>query len=249
MDIKTVERNGFKISFINEEEFELVYKDIFELNEYSFKASNPKSFILDCGSHIGISILYFKKLYPQAKIIAFEPNPNTFKLLEKNIQQNNLENVTLIKAAVAPEKGKVNFYISNDEKLPWTWGDSAVINKWVSEDTTKTIEVSSVRLSDYINQKIDLLKLDVEGLEELVLLEIQSKIDKVKEIFMEFHGSSTNPANDSERVLAFLSKNKFKYTVTQEGKLINENEVNKTDPYWLIIHARNSSTWKRKRTY
>lgn len=237
MNIKTVKRNGLKISFINEEEFELIYKDIFEIHEYNFQTNNPKPFILDCGSHIGLSILYFKKLYPQAKIISFEPNPNTFKLLEKNIHQNNLEDVTLVNAAVAPGKGKINFHISNDEKLPWTWGDSAVVNKWASEDTTKAIEVSSVRLSNYINQEIDLLKVDVEGLEELVLKEIESKIDKVKEIFMEFHGSSTNPANDSERILDFLLKNKFKCSITQEGKLIDEKGISKTDPYWLIIHA------------
>lgn len=237
MNIKTIKRKGFKISFINEEEFELIYKDIFELKEYNFKTNNPMPFILDCGSHIGLSIFYFKQLYPQAKIIAFEPNPNTFKLLERNINQNNLNNVTLVNAAVALKKGKVNLYISKDENLPWTWGDSTAINKWVSEDTTKTIEVSSVRLSDYINQEIDLLKLDIEGLEELVLKEIQSKIVKIKEIFMEFHGSSTNPANNSGRIFSYLLNNKFKYTITQEGIPINENEINKTDPYWLIIHA------------
>lgn len=66
MDVKTEERYGFKISFINKEEFELIYKDIFESGEYNFQTNNPKPFILDCGSHIGLSVLYFKKLYPQA---------------------------------------------------------------------------------------------------------------------------------------------------------------------------------------
>lgn len=138
---------------------------------------------------------------------------------------------------MARDKSKINFNISVEETSPWTWGDSAVMNKWVSENTTKTIEVSSVRLSDYINQEIDLLKLDVEGLEELVLNEIDSKMDKVKEIVMEFHGSSSNPNNDSKRIFALLLKKKFKYIIKQQGKRIDEKSINKSDPFWLLIHA------------
>ncbi len=237
MNIKTVRREGYSISYINEEEFELIYKDIFKLKEYKYSTQNNNPFIIDCGSHIGLSILYFKKLYPYAKIIAFEPNPMTFTLLEKNINQNNIENVTLINAAVAEEKREIDFYISTDEEIPWTWGDSAAKNKWATDETTKIIRVPSVKLSEYIVEEVDLLKLDVEGLEEVVLRELNEKLTDIDEIFMEFHGSSTNQTNDSGRILQFLKNKGFSYTITQESKLIDEQDIRKNDPYWLIIHA------------
>ena len=40
---------------------------------------------IDCGANIGISILFFKKQYPDCTIMAFEPNPHAFPLLEKNV--------------------------------------------------------------------------------------------------------------------------------------------------------------------
>lgn len=237
MKIKTIQRNGLLFSFINEEEFEEVYKDVFIIKEYDFKTTNKSPLILDCGSHIGVSILYFKKLYPEAKIIGFEANPNNFKLLEFNIQKNNLKDMRFINVALSNKEGEIDFYVSRDTKTPWTWGDAGVINKWYDEKTSKIIKVPSMKLSSYINKSIDLIKLDIEGMEEVVLNEIEHKLKFVKEIFMEFHGSSTNKLNDSKRILNLLKRNKFDYSITQEAKKINENEIKKTDPYWLIIHA------------
>jgi len=236
-DIRTVERDGLQFSFRHEEEFEAIYKAIFEEEDYNFITTNPSPRIIDAGSHIGIAALYFKRRYPTAQVVCFEPNPTTFKLLEKNISQNRLEDITLVNAAVATAKGKIKFYVSKDEQMPWTWGDSAAMNKWVSDETTKTIKVNSVRLSEYINQEVDLLKLDVEGSEEEVLKEAEEKLINVKQIFMEFHGSSTNPTNDSEKILTLLKRNGFSYKIIQDGKQVEEQEISKDDPYWLIIHA------------
>lgn len=237
MNIKTTGRGGYQISFVNEQEFELIYKDIFTLKEYDFAAQKVDPFIINCGSHIGLSILYFKKRYPKARILGFEPNPLTFELLEKNIHQNNIENVTLISAAVAKEREEVDFYISKDEQAPWTWGDSAALNKWASGETTKTIRVPSIRLSDYLDRQVDLLKLDVEGLEAVVLKEAEGKINCIKRISMEFHGSSTNPGNDSTRILDLLKANGFSCQIAQDGKSVEEQEIIKEDPHWLIIKA------------
>lgn len=239
MNIQTIERGGIKFSFINKEEFERIYDDIFKRNEYPFTTDKPTPFILDCGSHIGLSILYFKNKYPNARITAFEPNPRTFNLLQKNIEQNNLRDVKLINAAVSDRKGKIEFFVDKKIENPWGWGDSAVINKWYSSKTAKSIKVDTARLSKFLKSSVDLLKLDIEGMEERVLQEIKSKLSKVKEIMMEYHGSSTNPRNDLARILSFLRTNGFNYKIKQEGKFIKESQIKKLDPYWLTIHAEN----------
>src|SRR5437773_1931564 len=111
MILKTRKIDGISFSFLNEKEFEFLYHEIFKVEEWRFTAKTPSPFIIDCGAHIGISVLYFKKLYPRAKIAAFEPNPDTFKLLELNIRQNNLSDVKLVNAAISnsTEEG-IDFY-------------------------------------------------------------------------------------------------------------------------------------------
>lgn len=239
MNIKTIERNGIKFSFFNEEEFEAIYKDIFIQKEYPFKTTVNSPVILDCGAHIGLATIYFKKLYPNARITAFEPNPRSFELLTKNIKQNNLQAVHLINAAISDKEGKSDFHVEKDISNPWGWGDSTVINKWYSKEKNKTITVKSLRLSSFIKSKIDLIKLDIEGLEETILREIEEKLALVKEIIMEFHGSSTNPSNDSSKILSLLRKSSFGYKINQDWKFIEEKNIKKTDPYWLMIYAKN----------
>ena len=95
---------GITYSFNYLIEFLSNYKDIFILKSYSFRSKSRKPFIIDCGSHIGISVLYFKHIYPDAQVLSFEANPTVFKLLQKNIEQNHAQGVRLIHAAVG-EKG------------------------------------------------------------------------------------------------------------------------------------------------
>jgi len=95
--------NGFKVSYRNGYELEVIYDDIFAKNVYFFKSENPEPHIIDCGGHIGLAVLYFKSLYPRARIVTFEPNPETFFLLRENIVQNNLSGVRAINMAVSRE--------------------------------------------------------------------------------------------------------------------------------------------------
>ena len=79
--------NGYKVTYRNDCELEVIYDDIFRKNVYFFEANTSEPFIIDCGGHIGLAVLYFKTLYPQARILSFEPNPETFALLQKNISK------------------------------------------------------------------------------------------------------------------------------------------------------------------
>ena len=68
-------------------------EEIFEEEVYRFQTENKTPLIIDCGANIGLSVLYFRRLFPNAKIIAFEPDEGIFKILQKNmglIPQSNL---------------------------------------------------------------------------------------------------------------------------------------------------------------
>ncbi|HEX8964804.1 MAG TPA: FkbM family methyltransferase [Patescibacteria group bacterium] len=233
---------GNNFTFQNFREFLLIYKDIFIYNEYNFSSSKKKPFIIDCGAHIGIPLIYFKRKYPDAVIEAFEANPRTYTLLNKNVNDNELRNVSLHNAALASKKGKINFYT---HKFGWTWGDAGVKNSWYSKKTYRTISVPSLKLSSYINKRVDLLKIDIEGMEVEVIYEIRSKLHLVSEIIIEFHGSKTNKNNSIDKLLSILDKYKFSYTINAPITIFNMfnrsfslNKEKMKDPYFLIIKAK-----------
>ncbi|HJS54352.1 MAG TPA: hypothetical protein VJ765_07410, partial [Chitinophagaceae bacterium] len=62
------------------------YEEIFKRENYKVAFSNNKPFIIDCGSSIRLSIIYFKTSYPQSKIIAFEPDPQFLRYRGKMFQ-------------------------------------------------------------------------------------------------------------------------------------------------------------------
>jgi FkbM family methyltransferase len=263
MEIKTRKIDNLTFSFVNEEEFEDIYDEIFKYKIYRFTADTAAPFILDCGAHIGVSVLYFKSLYPHAKIIAFEPNPDTFKLLELNIKQNHLRDVELVNAAISHTAGEIDFYICEPSAsyLTWAGGFSVMKNAWYDPQSYQTIKVPAVKLSSYITRPVDMLKIDVEGVEEIVLEEIEGKLQVVKEIRMEFHGSRSNERNNIERVTSLLKRNGFRFLVRQHyearvtglAKLqqivqmniirINQiriSQIRKTDPYFLYVGGSRS---------
>jgi len=202
----TKEIEGFEVNFRNEEETRRIVEEVFQDEEYKFAAETGTPFIIDCGSHIGLSILYFKKIYPNAEILGFEPNKENFLILEKNIEANHLEKVRLINAALAEKEGSNLLRVSGEEKDPWTWGDSLVENIWGDNGTNKKMEVETVKLSTYIDKPVDLLKMDIEGYEQSVLEEIRLKLCFVKEIIMEYHLTPTMEVENNyavvKRVLA-----------------------------------------------
>src|SRR6266536_970073 len=82
-----------------------------------FQAQNDHPTILDCGSY-GMSVLFFKTLYPGARIIGFEPDPLTFKILSQNVAQNDLKDVELHQCALSDIDGCVEFYRSTHAAFP-----------------------------------------------------------------------------------------------------------------------------------
>ena len=219
----TAKRGGLTISYIDREEFDALWGEIFRVKQYVFSCKTDTPFIIDCGAHIGLSILYFKRCYPRAHIIAFEPNPQTFEILTQNIKQNHLEDVQLINAAASTLDGETQLYTRCDTTT--RWGDTGLKGAIVgSEQQWRAIPVKAVRLSSYITRPTDYIKMDIEGMEETVLHEIEEKLPLINEIRLEFHYTSTNTANDIERILAMLHEHDFKCIFESGRRVVSMNE-------------------------
>ena len=221
MKIKNLKRDGFSFYFINQKEFEILWRDIFKKEEYKVNLKTDQPLIIDIGAHIGLATIYFKNKYPQAKIIAFEPNPQTAKILRLNLKANHLKKITVVEAAVCRKKGKRLFYIDGISKNPWTWGDSLIKNIWGNKNPSQSISVKAVALSSFLNKPIDLLKIDAEGAEDEIIKEISSKLYLIKNIIVEYHETpGANPRNKLSSITKIVKKANFNIDIVKQNNEI-----------------------------
>lgn len=223
MEKLTIEQ--FTVWCENREEALKIKQEIFSHHIYFFETENQTPLIIDAGAHIGIATLYFKKLYPNAQVIAIEPHPVSFKLLQKNVEENYLENVTLINAAFSahqtvvqsiqnPEPASRTFHA--DTEFNWFSTASFQAGSWNKSQRTESFSVPILSLSTVLEttgKRVDLLKMDIEGAEQAVLSEARSNLSKVEHIICEFHMTENQ---NRELFLSFLEKQG--YSVTHENK-------------------------------
>ena len=186
--------------------FLFMKKEIFEKEIYKFRTDNSAPYILDCGANIGLSIIYFKKLFPNAKIIGFEPDEEIFSMLKHNLEVFKLSNITLKKRAVWSSETTLRFFSEGADAGRVTEGGHNMTQK----------EVKTVRLKDYLQEPIDFLKIDIEGAEVEVIKDCQDQLHHAKNIFIEYHSFSGVNQSLSE-ILAILKNSGFRYYINSPG--------------------------------
>jgi FkbM family methyltransferase len=231
--------NGYRISYRNDCELEVIYDDIFGKNTYFFETENPEPRIIDCGGHIGLAVLYFKSLYPRSRVLTFEPNPETFSLLNRNIAQNSLHGVEAINMALSHgDNEDAILYVGENFLEAWDSTDTIEPDLWDNMDQYRGISVPSARLSSYINAKVEFIKLDIEGAEYDVLEESKAKIGSVGAITLEYHQSTRNLAERKlEKTIALLSAAGFRHELYSQARPISLDSLPKDSVYQLILRA------------
>ena len=195
---------GLPFYYVDVSTFYFGYNDIFLKEPYKFSSESTEPLIIDCGANIGLSVIYFKKLYPRSKVIAFEPDPDIFSTLRKNIDINNVSAVELVNKAVWVDNDTVDFEVEG--------GFSGRINKYKSQ--TNIIKVGAQRLKDLLTQKIDFLKIDIEGAEFEVIKDCRENLGLVKHLFIEYHSHISEPQKLGE-LLNMLSAAGFRYHIKE----------------------------------
>lgn len=139
-----------------------ILDEIFSKEEYKHSLPVSPEVIIDLGSNVGLSVIYFKLLYPKARIYSVEPDPITFRKLIKNVAQ--FDNIFCFNEAVADRTGQKEFYLYPGSSM------SSSFTPRISDQLA--ISVSCRSLDDFIEQekifKADLIKFDIEGYEMAV---------------------------------------------------------------------------------
>lgn len=155
----------YEVWYENSDEFSELKREVWSHHSYYLDDLEEPVRVVDMGAHIGLSSLYFAQIYPKAEIIAYEPDKNSYLLLEKNIRENGLASrVSCLNLAVAPKTGIVRLQEPRfaDE---WRSGFGVIPGGWRGVLHSKEIEVMARGINEILELPTDLVKMDVEGME------------------------------------------------------------------------------------
>jgi FkbM family methyltransferase len=158
-----------------------VFKAIFARRELNLPVKLEPKLIIDAGAYTGLSTLYFASKYPLAKVIAVEPEQSNFDILLRHTQE--ISRIKCIKAGLWNH----NAFLKVVDRGLDKWGFGV---REASADEEYDVQAVTIKhlLKESNLDKIDILKLDIEGSEKQIFLEgYEEWLPKVDVIIIELH--------------------------------------------------------------
>jgi len=190
---------------------------------------------VDVGAHIGFYTLMMAR--KASKVYAFEPAPYNYSLLLRNISINKYSNIIPSNKAVSDGVG-ISRLLLNKVDLE---GNSLLSRKSLSTLGFKTLEIETTSLDSCINDKVDLVKIDVEGAEPLVLKGMQALIKENKSIviILEFLPSALKKGKAPPKAFleGILSLGLRIYNIDEEKR-----ELYQVTPEYLLTSYKQGCT-------
>jgi FkbM family methyltransferase len=215
------------------------YRGITEVYEpevwgHLMQCVQPGDIIADVGAYVGLyTVALAQRVGPGGKVIAFEPDPDSFDGLSRHVTLNGLTgNVELCRAVVGCEDGAVAFAAGRGSESRVAAADEA---------SAESLMVPVVRLDSVLcGGRLDVLKIDVEGYEELVLQGarglLNDQLRKPRAIYIEVHPYAwSGPGTTSESLLNLLQEHAY------TACFLTGEPVDKIDRYGEIIAVGRSS--------
>ncbi|UPS91684.1 FkbM family methyltransferase [Bizionia sp. M204] len=200
--------DGFKLVIPDSASFLFMYDEIFRTEIYKFKTKNQSPYIIDGGANIGLATIYFKKLFPDAEIVAFEPDSYIYDILESNIKSCAFDTVKLIKKGLWNEETTLKFKSEG--------ADAGLLETINKSDNSNSHDIPVTSLKPYLQKPVDFLKLDIEGAETTVLKDIAEDLENVARIFVEYH-SFVGQEQTLNEIIQILKEAGFRLYISSPG--------------------------------
>lgn len=194
-----------------------VLREVFLDEEYKVELEHTPKNILDIGSHVGASVIYFKITCPNVKIVACEPDRENFEILKLNTAQ--FKDIECLNYAVASTVGDAILRKVDGSSISGSIVETHISNKGVMVSTTTLDDVLG-----HFNGQIDLLKFDVEGSEYDVFYN-SAGLSRVQNLVGELHLD----------LIGKRTKQDF-YNIFSEFD-VKENEL-RPDRYIVYMHRK-----------
>lgn len=190
-----------------------VLKEIFLTGVYQptlDQLHEPVRQIVDLGSNVGLSVRLWLERYPQARVLAVEPDAENFEALQQNVNAANaVDRVRALRVCVAGQPGKV-YLDRSAEECAIHVTDQAV------GEPVDALPLPTLLTDAGFESDIDLLKMDIEGAEADVLADCVSWIGRVKLLVIELHGDYTQ-----DRLMNDLQRNGGRFELTHSDVTAN----------------------------
>jgi FkbM family methyltransferase len=173
-----------------------LFRDIFQQHDYLFNPAQVPSTIVDAGANIGFASIYFANRWPNARIVAIEPDHENFEMLVENTK--DYPNITPVLAAVWKESVKLDLF--DPGKGSW-----ALQTKVSTDGRVDGLTLPEI-MRRYEMKRIDVLKMDIEGAEREVFEGYADWIDRIGSLLIEIHDDLRPGAMAS----VFQAKGQFK---------------------------------------
>lgn len=212
------------------------FREIFTDRSYAFPCTNPQPVIYDCGSNIGLSILYYSKNYPNCRVESFEPNPKVAEVLKQNTEGLKGCTINLHQEAVWIRDEVLAFGVEGDPDAgrigdstgagrnggptgSGRTGDPDAGRIGDPDAVAGTVQVQARDLRSMLDResRVDFLKIDVEGAESAIIPHIMPCLHKVQSLFVEYHSRPGDP-QALGTILQCLEETGFRYYLKTENR-------------------------------
>jgi len=161
------------------------FEKIFVWNDYDLDYPAGVKTVIDAGANIGLSAVYFATRFPDAKVVAIEPQSENFRLLEQNTK--HYPQVIPLHAALWSDDTTLGLSNPDDRVDSYQYSPDAAV------ETVPAFNMASV-LSRYDMPRVDVLKIDIEGAETEVFALRPEWVRRVGMFIIELHGAEAREA-------------------------------------------------------
>ena len=180
---------GRRIEFEMTDRYLGAFKGVFVDREYDCadRLPVPPRRILDLGGNIGFGSVFFAGLFPKAVFGVVEPDPRNLPLLRRNLEINGVA-AQVVEGAIGAEAGSLQLRFGRDPTCSSLAGTGM-------HDLSDTVRVDLTTVPQVLENlgwdKVDLLKIDIEGAEDDLLSRHNDWLERVGAILMEIHPNTT----------------------------------------------------------
>jgi FkbM family methyltransferase len=173
-----------------------LFREVLVDCQYDWELPVCPEVIVDAGANIGLTSVVYANRYPQARIVAIEPEASNFEMLKKNT--SSYANITAVRAALWKENCELNILDPGDGLWDF-WGFRTADPE--KSEASKRGRVRGITLDELMKENcldcLDLLKVDIEGAEKEVFERSTAWIDRVGAIAIELHDRFKEGCSDS----------------------------------------------------
>jgi|GEM_PF-2248860 len=162
-----------------------IFSEVFQHQYYDFSLSSDPNTILDLGANIGFTAIYFARKYPKAKLACVEPMPSNLEFLRTNLELNGIT-ASIFPSAISTKDGSLHMAIDTKD-----YGHKVAGIEYGKSIQGDILEVPALSVATLMQElgweRINLLKVDIEGYEAVLLKENCEWLVSVDAICIECH--------------------------------------------------------------